>query len=131
MADERPIKRLLVVDDEPGFGLFVERTAEGLGFEVLVTTSGQQFMEAYPEFAPTVIVLDIVMPKIDGMELVQWLAKEGYAGQLIVVSGYAPNYAALAGRLAEATGRMDVSNLAKPVAHDELAALLAQGFEDR
>ncbi|MDP6344184.1 MAG: response regulator [Alphaproteobacteria bacterium] len=118
-------RRLLVVDDEPAVGLFVRRTAEALGFEVLVATSGRQFMDAWAGFAPTAIVMDIVMPEVDGMELIQWLTKAGYDGQLIVVTGYAPDYATVAGHLAEISGRMAVCSLTKPLQLEELEAVLS------
>lgn len=65
-------KRLLVVDDQPALGEIVRRTAEGLDYEVVVTTHAEEFMAEYESFDPTAIVLDIVMPDIDGIELVGW-----------------------------------------------------------
>ena len=62
-------KRLLVCDNEPAFGRFVKNVAEDLGYEVEVTTAWQAFMQAYLTFSPTTIVLDIVMPGMDGIEL--------------------------------------------------------------
>ena len=66
-------KRLLVVDDEVAFGAFVRRVAQGLDFAVEVTSTADAFKEAYERFHPTVIVLDIVMPETDGIELIRWL----------------------------------------------------------
>jgi CheY-like chemotaxis protein len=58
-------RRLLVCDDEPAFGRFVQNVAEDLGYEVRVTTNGHAFMEAYENFKPTTIVLDMIMPGMD------------------------------------------------------------------
>jgi CheY-like chemotaxis protein len=63
-------KRLLVCDDEPAFGRFVKNVAEESGYQVEVTTTWQAFMQAYLTFRPATIVLDIVMPGMDGIELV-------------------------------------------------------------
>ena len=63
-------RRLLVVDDDPDFGDFVRQVAEGSGYQVTVTTGGQEFMEVYDDVDPTAIVLDMVMPEIEGTELV-------------------------------------------------------------
>ena len=66
-------KRLLVCDDEPRFGRFVKNVAEDLGYTVCVTTGGHAFIDAYGSFNPTTIVLDMIMPGMDGNELVLWL----------------------------------------------------------
>ncbi len=58
--------RLLVVDDEPHFGEFVREIAEDLGYEVRVTTRGNDFTLLNEAFNPTLVLLDIVMPEIDG-----------------------------------------------------------------
>ena len=63
-------KRLLVVDDEPEFGELVRKVAVSLGYEARVTTSGREFQDAYHELHPTMIVMDMVMPEMDGNELV-------------------------------------------------------------
>ena len=63
-------KRLLICDDEPAFGRFVRNVAEDLGYEVRGTTDGRAFMEAYKSFKPTLIVLDMIMPGMDGNEIV-------------------------------------------------------------
>ena len=119
--------RLLVVDDEPGFGKFVRKVGVELGYEVAVTTSGREFMRRYDAFGPTVVLLDVVMPEIDGVELVQWLADRGADPHLVVVTGYAPDYAVLTKKLAEAKGLRSVKTLTKPVKVADLRAALAPG----
>ena len=118
-------KRLLVVDDEPEFGEFVRKVAVELDYEVEVTGDGRSFMKAYESFDPSVIILDLVMPGIDGVELVQWLVEHKCTAQLIVITGYNPKYAALAGKLAEARGLSSVTTLTKPVKLSRLRNELA------
>ncbi len=118
-------KRLLVVDDEPEFGEYVRKVAVELGYEVGVTGDGKSFMKAYESFHPSVIVLDLVMPEIDGVELVQWLVEHNCTAQLIVITGYNPKYAVLAAKLAEARGLSSVTTLTKPVKLSRLRNVLA------
>lgn len=117
MAD----KRLLVVDDEPDFGDFVRQVAEGSGYEVTVTTGGKEFMEVYDDVDPTVVVLDMVMPEIEGTELVQWLAARRCDAKVIIITGFHPDYAAVAGKLGKIRGLKSVTTLVKPVGAAQIA----------
>jgi CheY-like chemotaxis protein len=117
-------KRLLVCDDEPRFGRFVKNVAEDLGYTVCVTTGGQAFIDAYGSFNPTTIVLDMIMPGMDGNELVLWLAQQKSTARLIIITGYTPDYAANAKVLAEYKGLRPVITLRKPVEFYELREML-------
>ena len=107
--------RLLVVDDEPRFRDYVVTVAGKLGFEVESAGDGHEFKLLCEVFEPDVAVIDVVMPGVDGVELVQWLAERGSDLHLIIVTGFAPNYATLAKKLGEAKGLRSVVTLTKPV----------------
>ena len=124
MGRENDKRRLLICDDEPAFGRFVKAVAEGLGYDVRVTTEGQAFMEAYGSFQPTTIVLDMIMPGMDGNELVVWLAQRQCTARLIIITGYTPDYATHAKILAEFKGLGPVTTLYKPVELNRLRAVL-------
>ena len=112
--------RLLVVDDEPHFRDLVKHVAVKAGFEVELARDGHEFKAIFDTFDPDVVVLDIVMPGIDGVELVQWLAEHDEQVHLVIVTGYAPNYATLAKKLGEAKGLLSVTTLTKPVSLPDL-----------
>ena len=118
-------KRLLIVDDEPRFGAFVERVAAPLGYEVETTTHGRDFQSAYQRQRPDVVVIDMVMPDIDGNELVLWLVEQRCAADIIIITGYNPDYAVNARLLAEFKGLRSVSTLSKPVSVTRLRETLA------
>ena len=117
-------KRLLVVDDDPEFGEFVRKVALQATYQVEVVTDGNAFKRCHEKFKPTIVVLDIVMPVVDGLELVQWLAERKSTVHLIIASGYAPMYADLARKLAQAKGLRSVTILPKPFGRDELVSAL-------
>jgi CheY-like chemotaxis protein len=123
-------KRLLVCDDEPMFGKFVQRVAVALGYQVVVTCDGEAFMDAYGRFQPTTIILDMIMPEMDGNELVLWLAQQRCTADLIIITGYSPDYAMNAKLLAEYKGLRSVTTLRKPVSVFDLRAALANNVRD-
>ncbi len=118
-------KRLLVVDDDPEFGEFVRKVALQATYQVEVVTDGNAFKRCHEKFKPTIVVLDIVMPGVDGIELVQWLAECKSTVHLIIASGYAPMYTDLARKMAQSKGFRSVTSLPKPVTPAKLRAALA------
>ncbi len=117
--------RLLIVDDDADFGQHVRRAAEEMGYEVRVTTAAPEFKEAYEDFDPALIVLDMVMPEVDGIELINWLADQRCQARLIIVTGYTPRYAEMAKLLSDAKGMAAATALSKPVKLADLRKALA------
>jgi CheY-like chemotaxis protein len=118
-------RRLLVVDDEPDFAQFVSNAAGELGYKTRICTQSKEFRRVYAEFAPTHIVLDVVMPEIDGIEIMQWLATEGSTATVVVTTGYNPQYAKMAGLVGTDRGLQPAKILTKPVRLADLRAALA------
>ena len=99
-----PEKRLLICDDSPRSDGSSKNVAEELGYAVRVTTDSDGFIEAYDAFEPTTIVVDMIIPGMDGNELVLWLAKRKCTARVIIITGYTPDYATHAKILAEFKG---------------------------
>jgi DNA-binding response OmpR family regulator len=118
------IGRLLVVDDQPDFGRLVARVAGEMGYEVQVTTNGDDFMAAFGVFDPDLIVLDVVMPDRDGIELIRWLAGQPCRARIIVATGYNPSYARMTKLIGTALGNLSVTTLSKPTPIATLRAAL-------
>lgn len=125
MANAVGGKRLLVVDDEPLFGELVAGVAEELGYEVTVTTSASAFRDSFESCDPTTVVLDIVMPGEDGIELMRWLAARECTASIVLATGYNPRYAEMAEMMGKARGLGRVRTLTKPVNLADLRAALA------
>lgn len=123
-AAESRRRRLLVMDDEAAFGRFVRRIAEGEGYEVEVLTQPRDFAAAFERFAPDMIVLDIVMPEVDGIELIRWLIAQSAHVRLVIMTGFNPMYATMGAVLAEAHGLMEVTSVVKPIGVADLRKLL-------
>ena len=120
-------KRLLICDDQPDFAEFVRMVAEPMGYDVQVLTRSTRFAESYEAFQPSVIVLDMVMPDVDGTEIVRWLSQRRSTARIIIASGFSPKYAEMARLIGKARGLLNVTTLTKPIAVDALRSALADG----
>ena len=118
-------KHLLVIDDQKDFADLVVLVGAQLGYMARATTTADEFKASYQADPPDVIVLDIVMPEQDGIELMRWLVTQGCRARIIIASGYDPVFANAAKTIGEFTGRLSVAFLQKPVKLADLRAQLA------
>jgi DNA-binding response OmpR family regulator len=61
-------KKILIVEDEEGLRLLYEEELKAEGYEVLTAQNGKEAIQKLEEGKPDLIILDIVMPVMDGME---------------------------------------------------------------
>jgi two-component system OmpR family response regulator len=73
----RPEARLLVVDDEPNIRELLSASLRFAGFDVAVAADGQQALTAARKDRPDLLVLDVMMPGVDGFEVVRRMRSEG------------------------------------------------------
>jgi diguanylate cyclase (GGDEF)-like protein len=67
---------VLVVDDDPDVARFVEVNLRSAGYEVLVASNGEEGLEKAIELRPDLVLLDVMMPKLDGFEVAQRLRRD-------------------------------------------------------
>jgi two-component system, OmpR family, KDP operon response regulator KdpE len=63
--------RILVVDDEPQIRRALKTALTGHGYEVEVAENGEEALTLLPSWQPDALVLDLVMPDVDGIELLR------------------------------------------------------------
>ena len=68
MAEETVKKKILMVDDDPMIVALMVKTLEGLGYEVLKGTNGLEALAIVKQTKPDLIILDQMMPKMDGIK---------------------------------------------------------------
>jgi two-component system alkaline phosphatase synthesis response regulator PhoP len=78
--------RVLVVDDEPDILLLHRLNLEAAGFEVLLAADGMKALERIAADAPDVVVLDVMMPVLDGWGVLERLATMAAPPPVLVVS---------------------------------------------
>jgi len=74
---DAPEARLLVVDDEPNILELLSASLRFAGFEVATAADGNQALRVAADFRPDLLLLDVMMPGIDGFEVVRRLRQEG------------------------------------------------------
>ena len=75
MAD-KPLNKILYVEDEPDIQTVALMALETVGgFTVNACSSGQEAIEAAPEFGPDLVILDVMMPGMDGPATMEALRK--------------------------------------------------------
>jgi DNA-binding response OmpR family regulator len=63
--------RILIVDDEPNIVLALEMLMKREGYEIQTVGDGEKAVEAAGSFRPDLILLDVMMPRMDGYEVCQ------------------------------------------------------------
>ena len=74
------MSKILIVEDEPDMVLGLKDNFEFEGYEVTTATDGQSGLERARSLKPDLIVLDVMLPKLSGLEVCKTLRGEGYEG---------------------------------------------------
>jgi len=78
MASEEPTTRVLVVDDEPSIRELVQTVLKYEGFEVATAADGRSALSELERFRPDLVVLDVMLPDLDGFGVQQRLIERGH-----------------------------------------------------
>lgn len=120
-----PDFRLLVIEDESDIAKLVCRVAEELQFDTRIACEANEILPLLDTFRPHVIVLDILMPEMDGFEVLNLLHQRHSDSRVMVLSGQ-DYYRTMACRMGEAFQLMVVGGLSKPFRVNELRLALQE-----
>jgi two-component system, OmpR family, response regulator len=118
--------RLLLIDDEPALADFLANAARECGFDPMVTSNDAEFRDTFQAERPDMVALDLGMPGMDGVELLRFLAEQGYQAPVLIVSGFDRRVLESAFRLGEALGLNMAGPVEKPVRLDDLETVLSR-----
>ena len=117
-------KKLLVIDDQAGITKVVEMIARQLGITTRTLNNSSQATETFIAFKPDILILDMIMPEKDGIDLLDEMMLSGLPAKFIVMSGYGDAYLRLAEGVAAFHGAEPPTVLRKPFRREDLEALL-------
>ena len=119
MPNETP--RILIVDDDPGQRSLLDSFLRGQGFEIVLADSGERALELLPAGKFSMMISDVRMPGLTGLETLQRARKNFPALPVLLVTAYADIRDAV-----EAMRDGALNYLAKPIDLDELLATVRQ-----
>ncbi|HEX9948358.1 MAG TPA: response regulator [Allosphingosinicella sp.] len=113
-------RRLLLIDDELSVARFIAHAAEECGYEAIITVTAESFRSQYLTCDPDVVVLDLALPRSDGVELLRFLAEEKCRALVLPISGFDGRVLEASMRLGTALGLRMAGPLQKPVRLQQL-----------
>jgi EAL domain-containing protein (putative c-di-GMP-specific phosphodiesterase class I)/CheY-like chemotaxis protein len=129
--DQPGTRRLLILDDEPAVAQTVAFAAQRHGFAVRKSESAEAFFDDVASFDPSHIIVDLLMPGMDGVEVLRNLAARGCEASIIMMSGMGSKVLESAQRVGIERGLRIVGILPKPFKPADLRALLDVHARDR
>jgi CheY-like chemotaxis protein len=119
-------RRVLLLDDDRFMLEVLKDLLAGCGsFEVYAEADARQALGTLRSRAPELLICDLALPDMDGVEFLQAAASLGYAGEVILLSGMDAGVRDAAGELARVLGLKVLGAFRKPIEAAQLRALVA------
>jgi signal transduction histidine kinase/FixJ family two-component response regulator len=116
--------KLLLADDEAGIRKVLGISLEDYGYDVLLAENGEEALRLFREALPSIVLTDIKMPGIDGIELLGIIKQENPDTEVIMITGHGDMDLAIESLKLEAT-----DFITKPINNDALDIALKRANE--
>ncbi|HOL73487.1 MAG TPA: sigma-54 dependent transcriptional regulator [Bryobacteraceae bacterium] len=117
-------KRILVVDDDESLRRITQMQLQEAGYDVCTAADGQQALAMVGDFAPALVITDLKMPGMSGMELLARLRSECPETMVIMITAYGTIQNAV-----EAMKAGAYDYITKPIDYDELVLVVDRALE--
>ena len=117
--------RVMLLDDDPFMLDLLHGMLDEIGtFDVLRETCARRALLALPVDSPDLLVCDLSLPEMDGIEFMQAAARNGFPGGVLLLSGLDKGVRYAAERLGSAYGLRVLGSFAKPLSLDALRSVM-------
>jgi len=82
------LKTILIVDDQPGIRLLLKEVFSKEGYQTFTAGSGKEALELVQEVCPDLVLLDMKIPGMDGIEILKRLKKNKPSVHVIMMTAY-------------------------------------------
>ncbi|MEW6671216.1 MAG: response regulator [Thermodesulfobacteriota bacterium] len=117
-------EKILLVDDEEGIRKVLGISLADIGYDVRTAENGENALRIFKEFQPPVVLTDIKMPGMDGIELLRKIKTENPEAEVIMITGHGDMNLAIKSLKYEAT-----DFITKPINQDVLEIALKRAHE--
>lgn len=118
--------KVLIVDDSLIIRKKISKIFENLGHKVVFdATNGQEAIDAYTNFKPDLVTMDITMPDMDGITALKHIIKEDMEAKIIMVTSHGQEDMVIKSIQAGAVGY-----ILKPITEEKMAQVIGEVFAE-
>ena len=118
-------KKILVIDDEKKMRRILQLLLEKIGYKVATAKDGREGIETWLKWQPDVVLTDLKMPEMDGMEILKFKNKAGLKAPLIILTAYGTIPSAV-----EAIKQGAFDYLTKPFDNKKVREVISRALEN-
>ncbi len=119
-------KKILVADDDEGLRKIIEFNLEQEGYDVITASDGKEALKLYDEHDPALVITDIKMPELDGIELLEEIRRRDVEKLVVVITAFGAIDTAV-----EAMKLGAYDYITKPFNREELRLVVRKALELR
>jgi two-component system NtrC family response regulator len=116
--------KILIADDDQGLRKIIEFNLEQEGYDIITASDGKEALKLYDEHAPDLVITDIKMPELDGIELLKEIKRRDIEKLVIVITAFGAIDTAI-----EAMKLGAYDYITKPFNRDELKLVVRKAME--
>lgn len=81
-------RKILIVDDEPALQVTLKRILKRNGYDVQCASDGEKRLHSYLHWRPDLVITDIIMPKMNGLELAAAIRKKDARSRVLFMTAH-------------------------------------------